>query len=146
MTFKNVLVAIDDSPQASAALDLAISLSHDLGASLAIVHCVDPAIVAAAAGSEGAAVVEIELDELETAGKELLETASRRAKAAGLDVTAIMRNGDPAPTIVDTARHSDCDLIVLGTHGRHGMTRLFLGSCAESVLRQSPVPVLVKRS
>ncbi|MGH7684242.1 MAG: universal stress protein, partial [Vulcanimicrobiaceae bacterium] len=91
-------------------------------------------------------VLEIEMDELQTAGKELLETAAARVRAAGVDVTTLLRDGLPAATILDTARHSDCDVIVLGTHGRHGVARVFLGSCAESVLRDSPVPVLIKRS
>ncbi|MGH7660606.1 MAG: universal stress protein [Vulcanimicrobiaceae bacterium] len=146
MSFKNILAAVDESPQAAAALDLAIELARAVGASLTVVHAMDPSLIATA-GADGAGnVLEIEMDELQTAGKELLETAAARVRAAGVDVTTILRDGLPAATILDTARHSDCDVIVLGTHGRHGVARVFLGSCAESVLRDSPVPVLIKRS
>jgi nucleotide-binding universal stress UspA family protein len=147
MTFKNILAAIDDSPQAAAALDLAIELARAVGASLVVVHAIDPALLATASADVMASnAVEIELDELQTAGKELLEKAAARAKAAGVEVTTSLRDGFPAPTILDTARRSECDLIVIGTHGRRGVARIFLGSCAESVLRDSPVPVLIKRS
>jgi nucleotide-binding universal stress UspA family protein len=147
MIFKSILVAIDESPQAAAALDLAIDVARAVGASLTIVHAMDPGLTATV-GAESMAgnALEIELDELQAAGKELMDTAVRRAKGAGLEVMSILRDGSPAATILDTARRSACDLIVIGTHGRHGVARVFLGSCAESVLRDSPVPVLVKRS
>ena len=147
MIFKNVLVAVDESPQADAALALAIELAREVSASLTIVHAMDPSIVATAgADTMASTAIEIELDELQAAGKELLEKAVARAKAAGLEVMSILRDGVPATTILDTARRSNCDLIVIGTHGRHGVARMVLGSCAESVLRESTVPVLIKRS
>lgn len=147
MIFKNILVAIDESQQAAAALDLAIELSRAVSASLTIVHAIDPARIAAASTDTMAAnTVEIELDELQTAGRDLLEKAVARAKAAGLEAMSLLRDGIPAATILDTARRSNCDLIVIGTHGRHGVARMFVGSCAESVLRDSTVPVLIKRS
>jgi len=145
--FKDILVAIDDTDQANAALDLAIELARALGSELTLVHALDPGRIAASAGDVGAgAALEIELDELEAAGKELMASAVERVKAAGLGVTPIVRDGVPAATIVDTARRSGCDLIVIGTHGRGGVARLFLGSTAEAVLRESPIPVVVKRS
>ena len=147
MTFKNILVAVDESQQAAAALDIAIELARAVGASLTIVHAIDPALVAAASADTMAAnTVEIELDELQNAGRELLEKAVARGKAAGLETMSMLRDGAPAATILDTARRSNCDLIVIGTHGRHGVARMFVGSCAESVLRESTVPVLIKRS
>lgn len=147
MSFKNILVAVDESQQAAAALDIAIELARAVGASLTIVHAIDPALVASASADTMAAnTVEIELDELQNAGRELLEKAVARAKAAGLETMSMLRDGAPAATILDTARRSNCDLIVIGTHGRHGVARMFVGSCAESVLRESTVPVLIKRS
>ena len=145
--FKDILVAVDDSAQSTAALDLAIALAKTVGASLILVHAIDPGTIAATAGDVGAAAaVEVELDELQDAGKELLDEAAARARKAGLQVTPIMRDGVAAPTILDTAKRSNCDLIVLGTHGRQGVARLFLGSTAEAVLREAQIPVLIKRS
>ena len=145
--FKEILVAVDDSEQANAALDLAIELGRTLGSALTLVHALDPGKIAASAGDVGAgAALEIELEELQDAGKELMAGAVERVRAAGLSATPIVRDGVPAPTILDTARRSACDLIVIGTHGRHGVARLFIGSTAETVLRESPIPVLIKRS
>lgn len=145
--FKAILVPVDESPQALAAVDLAISLAKELRASLTLVHAVDPAAIATAADDASAAtVMEIELDELQAAGKELLAATATRAREAGIEATTVLRDGVPSATILDTARRTGSDLIVMGTHGRHGVARFFLGSCAEAVLRESPIPVLVKRS
>ncbi|MGH7715007.1 MAG: universal stress protein [Vulcanimicrobiaceae bacterium] len=147
MMFRNILVAIDESSQSAAALDLAIELAKTLNGTITLVHALDPGSIASTADDAGAAsVMEIELDELQSAGKELLEAMGQRVRAAGLEVETIVRDGLPAQTIVDTATRANCDLIVMGTHGRHGIERFFLGSCAEAVLRESPIPVLVKRS
>jgi nucleotide-binding universal stress UspA family protein len=145
--FRNILVAIDESPQSAAALDLAIELGKTLKSRITLVHALDPGAIASTADDAGAAsVMEIELDELQSAGKELLEATSQRVRDAGLEVESIVRDGVPAQTILDTATRANCDLIVMGTHGRHGIERFFIGSCAEQVLRESTVPVLAKRS
>jgi nucleotide-binding universal stress UspA family protein len=145
--FHNILVAIDESPQAAAALDLAIELGKTLKSTITLVHALDPGAIASTADDAGAvSVMEIELDELQNAGKELIEATSQRVRDAGLHVESIVRDGVPAQTILDTATRANCDLIVMGTHGRHGIERFFLGSCSEAVLRESPIPVLVKRS
>jgi len=147
MTFKNILVAVDESPQAAVGIDLAIDLAKTLKSRITLVHALDPATLATSADDAGStSVMEIELDELQAAGKALVETTAERVRAAGLEVEAIVRDGVPAQVILDSAMRSNCDLIVMGTHGRHGIERFFLGSCAEAVLRESPIPVLVKRS
>ena len=145
--FSRILVAVDESPQAALALDLAIELAKTVSGSITLVHAIDPGSIATAATDAGATtVMEIELDELQAAGRELIDATTARVRAAGVEVEGIVRDGSPAATIVDTARRTNSDLIVIGTHGRHGVARIFLGSCAEGVLRDSPVPVLVKRS
>lgn len=145
--FRNILVAVDESPQAASGIDLATDLAKALKARLTLVHALDPAVLAASADDAGSvSVMEIELDELQAAGKELVEATAARIRKAGIEVDAIVRDGVPARVILDTAKRSNCDLIVMGTHGRHGIERFFLGSCAEAVLRESPIPVLVKRS
>jgi len=145
--FCNILVAIDESPQSSAGLDLAIDLARTLKSAITLVHALDPATLATSADDAGStSVMEIELDELQASAKELVEATTARVRSAGLAVEAIVRDGVPAKVILDTAMRSNCDLIVMGTHGRHGIERFFLGSCAEAVLREASVPVLVKRS
>ena len=58
----------------------------------------------------------------------------------------LVRDGDPAATILAAAAELGCDMIVMGTHGRSGLERLLTGSVAETVMRQARCPVLVLRS
>ena len=143
--FKEILVSIDDSPPSLGALDLAIELAKSLGSSLTILHVIDPASVASTVDAAGATTIDIELEELEEAGKGLLEGAKTRAVAAGVKAGTTLRDGQPAATILDSAKRCESELIVIGTHARSGVARFFLGSTAEAVLRQSPIPVLVRR-
>jgi nucleotide-binding universal stress UspA family protein len=73
-------------------------------------------------------------------------TALLTAEAEGFGprvvVTTALRFGDPAPAIVEYARDHDIDLIVMGTHGRTGVSRALLGSVTERVVRSAPCPVL----
>jgi nucleotide-binding universal stress UspA family protein len=63
-----------------------------------------------------------------------------------IPVTHLLDEGDPATVIADTAGLQNCDLIVMGTHGRTGLRRLLMGSVAEQVLRKATVPVLTVKS
>ncbi len=58
----------------------------------------------------------------------------------------LVTSGDPAEQVLETARDLDADLIVMGTHGRKGLSHLVLGSVAERVVRESPIPVLTAHS
>lgn len=71
--------------------------------------------------------------------------AADRAKKSGVRATAIMVTGDPATQIVRVARSKGVDLVVLGTHGRRGVAKFFLGSVAERVIATAPCPVLTVR-
>ncbi len=67
-------------------------------------------------------------------------------KDAPIRVERLVVHGEPAETIVQVAKKNRCDLIVLGTHGRKGLARLFYGNVADSVTRAAPCPVLALRS
>ena len=72
-----------------------------------------------------------------------LDQATELARAAGVEATSIMRTGPAVDAILDEAREWNASCIAIGTHGRRGIPRAFLGSCAEGVLRKGEVPVLV---
>jgi len=74
-------------------------------------------------------------------GETALDTARRRAGDVPVETDLI--EGSPVSDILDYARN--CDLVVMGTHGRAGVSRVLLGSVAERVVRQAPVPVLTVR-
>lgn len=81
-------------------------------------------------------------------GQDLLSKAQAAAALAGVTAESSLRevtHGRIAKIVIDEARSSGCDLIVMGTHGRRGFSRLALGSDADLVVRQSPVPVLLVR-
>jgi nucleotide-binding universal stress UspA family protein len=62
------------------------------------------------------------------------------------DAETLVREGSPRPAIVDAALELNCQMIIMGTHGRSGLAHLLLGSVAEYVVRNSKVPVLTVRT
>ncbi len=145
--FKTILVAIDGSPTAERGLQQAITLAKDQHAKLCILHVVDERTFAY--GLEMPLYIEGLWDALRGDGRKVLELASADAKESG--VTAEMRLEETAgrrvaDVILDEAGKCSADLIVLGTHGRRGLSRLVMGSDAEMVLREAQVPVMLVRS
>jgi nucleotide-binding universal stress UspA family protein len=74
-----------------------------------------------------------------------LKKLADRAKRAGVIAKPLFRDGDAVDQIVRAARRERSDLIVVGTHGRHGLPKFILGSVAERVVRLAPCPVLTVR-
>ena len=96
-----------------------------------------------------------EFDEIDTADLEILQVnlernaEKRLAQLVSSDaerVSTEVRTGDPTKQILDAARDHGADLIIMGTHGRTGVTHVVMGSVAERVLRQASCPVLTLRA
>jgi nucleotide-binding universal stress UspA family protein len=140
-TFQHIMVPIDFGEVSEHALDRALTLAKDLGASVTIVHVMQMPPYYYSAYAEGLAWP---TDELEGAAKTSLDAALESAKkrCSGVRVDAVLLAGVPNVQIVEAATDRKADLIVMGTHGRRGLVRAFLGSVAERVVRTSPVPVL----
>jgi nucleotide-binding universal stress UspA family protein len=68
-----------------------------------------------------------------------------RGRSRGVPIRCLIWEGDPGDSIVEAAAAESVDLIVVGTHGRKGMDRFFVGSVSERVVRTAPVAVLVAR-
>lgn len=142
-----VLVPIDGSEMAERALEYAVEEHPD--ATLHLLHATD----FGAAGYTGTpgAPAEVSSEEwsevAEEQAKTILETARQRAEELdqGVTVATEMEVGEPARSIVETAERKEVDHIVIGSHGREGLSRVLLGSVAETVVRRSPVPVTVVR-
>jgi nucleotide-binding universal stress UspA family protein len=128
-----LLVAVDDSEASGAAVDFAIRLARAEHARLTF--------CAAASGLKPGPTA----FEYRDAVRAIAETAAGRARAAGIASDCVIVDGTPAEVIVNIARSERSSAIVIGTHGRHGLRRWLEGSVAESVVRQSPVPVAVVR-
>ena len=140
LPIKTILHPTDFSDSARYAFRLACSLAKDHGARLIVMH-VPPAPRVSL--YEGVPIVQ-QLDESEA------ETAARlhslKPNHFKLAIDYRMEKGIPAEEILRVAKESKCDLIVMGTHGRTGLTRLLMGSVAEQVLRHSNCPVLIVKS
>lgn len=132
---KKILHPTDFSETADQALGIARALARDSGARLVLLAVAPP--------PPPAPEPYLPADELEglVAGtrRELTQLA---AKVTDVPVDTIVESGDPASVIVQAARDTGADLIVMGTHGRTGLGRLLLGSVAELVVRRATCPVL----
>ena len=145
--YQRILVPVDGSDTARRGLEEAIKLSKALGARVKLVHIVDESVLALNPETGVAAAPLVE--DFEASGKAILEEARADAAAQGIDAeTALHENftGRVAELILDEARKSGADLIVMGTHGRRGLRHAVLGSDAEAVVRGSNVPVLLVRA
>jgi nucleotide-binding universal stress UspA family protein len=74
-----------------------------------------------------------------------LDRLASRAKKAGVKATVVLRDGNPADQIVRACRAAKSDLIIVGTHGRRGLPKFFLGSVAERVVSTATCPVVTVR-
>lgn len=141
MPAHHILVPVDFSPYADHALVYALGLADKLQARLTLLHVMQP--IPLGAGDALTVFPPAYLQELETEAQHSLEQALQRVHDAGLQGDTTLVYGVPFQRIVDTARDLHADLIVMGTHGRTGLTHVLLGSVAEKVVRLAPCPVLV---
>ena len=143
MSFRKILIAVDESAFAAHATDVGFELARSLGAEVALVHAVDPAVVAYA--PEGGIPASELVALAQQDGRRLLAAFAQRASFQPPPLEFI-HVGKTATEIVKAAKDWPADLIVIGSHGRGGVNRLLLGSVAEAVMRQAACPVLVVRA
>ncbi len=142
--FTSILVAVDASEAAQAALRHACDIAKTYNAKLTLVNVVDVSKLLAVAGYETPYPVDaIEIMRKDSA--QILSEACATCGETGITPATQTGEGDAVEEILGTAERIHADLIVLGTHGRKGLSRLFIGSVAEGVLRRAGAPVLVVR-
>jgi nucleotide-binding universal stress UspA family protein len=134
-----ILAATDFSPCSQTAVRLAATMARRRRSELTLLHTVEPVPVDPMAaplisGWEAA---------LAKTAEEALEAQASELRKSGLVVHVEVQIGSAVQSILDSAATSKPELIVIGTHGRRGAARLFVGSCAEAVVRASTCPVLV---
>lgn len=145
--YKRILVPVDGSPTATAGLREALRIAKPMGARVRLVYVIDefPVVQSEAYGFTGVDLVRALADE----GKIVLARAVRLAAGKGVKAeSGLARSamGRVGEVIVREARKWRADLIVMGTHGRRGLSHVVLGSDAETVIRASRAPVLLIRS
>jgi nucleotide-binding universal stress UspA family protein len=147
MVYRRILVPVDGSPTSRAGLGEALRLARNQKARVRLIHIVDEVPIFSSA--EGGLNIEPVIESLKSGGKRILDQAAKLAAARGIKAeTELFENATSriADVLVARARRWRAELIVMGTHGRRGVNRLVLGSDAELVVRNSPVPVLLVRS
>jgi len=139
----HVLVAYDDSPQAEQALSFAREAFPD--ADLTLLTVIDPADAGSRRRLSLPPLGDEWLERARADAREHLAAAVERVDEPADGVETAIEIGRPANVVVDYADEHDVDHVVMGSHGRSGVTRILLGSVAESVIRHSSVPVTVAR-
>jgi universal stress protein A len=135
---KEILVPVDFTECTEKALSYAVPFARQFGATVTLLHVLEQAFVPA---TEFGMVVDVDVSK--DAIRELEKIRGQVAKQVKCRV--MMRQGGAEYEIVKAAKELDCDLIILGTHGRTGVDRLLMGSTAEKVVRKAGCPLFVVR-
>lgn len=150
MTISRILVPIDFSECSGAAFTTAVDLARKLEAKITLLHVWDVPFLWPSVGDTMVTVpAEAPMTVAQLVKKRAAEELSRFIADyphPGVEVTGRLEMGDPVQTICTFAQEAGHDLIVMGTHGRTGLSRVLAGSVAENVVRHSPIPVLTVRS
>jgi nucleotide-binding universal stress UspA family protein len=140
---RKILIPIDFSELSRKALHYANALAKQSRAGMFLLHVVEPVPLVTSEFAFAAASV----SDFRPSQKEATRRIAtwRKAIDSSVPVLTLVRAGESAREIVTAASECDCDLIVIGTHGRTGLDRMMMGSTAERVVRFAPCPVLVVR-
>lgn len=136
--YETILVPTDGSEEAKHAEDRALELADAFNATVHSLFVVEP-VTTVEVGTERIR------EAMEEEGRRVVGEFEKRAESRGVTTVTDVRNGSPPRQIMDYAEENDADLIVMGTHGRTGVTRYVLGSVTERIVRMSDVPVLTVR-
>jgi nucleotide-binding universal stress UspA family protein len=146
-SFERILVPVDFGPPSRAALEQAAYLARRLGARIDVLHVWQP--LPPTWTPIGPPLVlddPLPMFERSKAGQAMKELLSQLEWEFGLDCRGRLESGNPSSCILRVAEEEGYDLIVMGTHGRTGMSHLLLGSISSTVVRKAPCPVLTVRA
>jgi nucleotide-binding universal stress UspA family protein len=140
---ERILVPFDGSELSEKALDRAVTTHPD--AEISVLYVIDPVGAVYDAEAGGLPAGETWLEERSAHADEVCADAEAQAAEHGREITTAAEIGRPARVILEYVDEHGIDHVVMGSHGRSGVSRLVLGSVAETVIRRSPVPVTVVR-
>ncbi len=139
MKAKKILLPVDFSTVGEAALQMATSLARDTGAKLIVLHVEEPPM-AYGGGELYYGLVEPDRTELTRMLHEV------KPSDPAIEVVYRMVTGDPATAVVQVAEEEGVDFIVVGSHGRTGLSRLLMGSVAEAIVRKAECNVITVKA
>ena len=137
-TFKHILVPTDFELASTDALEHAVGIAKSFGARLTLLHVWAVPIYPYMDFMLNTTLI----SRVEDAATHRLASALEQLQKEVPSASAVLKHGMPSGTILDTIEELEPDLIVMGTHGRQGVSHAFLGSIAEKVVRSSKIPVL----
>jgi universal stress protein A len=140
---KNILVPTDLSEGAEEALDYACEIATKFGATVHLLNVIG--IPTLGVPELGIALTSTMIDSMVRDNQEALEKLGESKRHLAHLGQLLLRTGDARDSIVQVAKELGADLIVMGTHGRRGVTRALLGSVTEAIVRSAPCPVLTVR-
>jgi nucleotide-binding universal stress UspA family protein len=139
-----ILVGIDESPYSEAALELVKKMKWPEGTQISLVSAIQPLIYSyAMVELPVPANIEDATREIHKARQEAVTRLERGLRDRGFQSEAHIISGDPRTELVEAAKNQRADLLVVGSHGRTGLTKLLLGSVASHVVTHAPCSVLV---
>ncbi len=145
--FKHILIATDGSPVANKAARAGIALASRLGAKIIAYSAVEALQAVAFEGyAMDAKTIEIFEKQAHAAGRKRVATIAKMARAVRVSCASVVTTGSPLYRgIIEAAKKRRCDVIVMGSHGRRGFSKLIIGSVTQQVLAHTRLPVLVFR-
>lgn len=144
--YKNILLPTDGSPLAGRAVDAGIALARAIGARLTAVAAIEPYHRLAFAPDQLGYTEASYIAHARAEAAKLLDAVAAKAAAAGVRLDAVLRESEPPhEAIIGVVGSHGCDLIVMASHGRGGISALVLGSVTSKVLARTTTPVLVYR-
>jgi nucleotide-binding universal stress UspA family protein len=144
--FTNILVALDGSDVSQRALIETIDLAKLMNARMQVICVIETVTSALNSRDRPIGMDTFELYTLlEKEGKDVLDEAEKYCADTGIAVTAHLRQGDAGTEIISLSEQDNCDLIVVGSRGKSGINRLFLGSVSSYVVKNNRVTTMVVR-
>jgi nucleotide-binding universal stress UspA family protein len=144
--FSRILVGVDDSVAANAAVAIGARLAREHDGQLFLANSVNWLPVVSEMAASGAIIDTSPIvDDLKTEGAAILDRAMTAAGSAGIQAQRYSLEGEPTQRLLELAAQLQCTVIVMGTHNR-GLEQLFVGSTTDALLRASTIPVLTVRS
>ncbi len=150
---KKILVATDGSPRSEKAADTAIMLAKSCGAELQVLSVYDMGAARSAMDIDPDSYEEIKEDNLIISREieaervkleqQFVGRVTNKATNEGIQTQGLIRVGNPAEEILETAQENSCDMIVVGSHGRNPLATAVMGSIATKVIHGATAPVLV---
>jgi nucleotide-binding universal stress UspA family protein len=142
ITIKSILCPVDFSDAARNAVRYACEFAKSMGSKVYLLNVVEPRPMAADLSMN---YIPLEED-LERAAGEDLDEILQEVKKSGIDAEADVMIGTPAEVILEQAGKLDVSLLIMGSHGKTGLSRLLMGSVAEVVVRKANCPVLIVKA